>query len=256
MIGVTPVQLAVLTVTGLLAGAANAVAGGGSMLSFPALLALGLPPVTANVTNSVAALPGYLGGSLAYRPELTGQRGRIVRLGAVSTLGATAGAITLLTVSAETFRAVVPWLVLASAVLLAAQPWLVARLNRHRVDATGGAALMSAQFAAAFYGGFFMAGLGIVILATLGMFLDDTTQRLNALKGALSLVIGMVVTVTFGLLTPVAWGPAALLALTGLAGGRLGVQLARRISAPVLRWTVAAWGAAIAVSLEVSRHVS
>ena len=248
-------QLGLLAVAGLLAGAANAVAGGGSMLSFPALLAMGIPPITANVTNSVAALPGYLGGSLGYRPELVGQRGRIVALGAVSALGAVGGAVTLLAVSAEAFRAVVPWLVLGSAVLLAAQPSLAAWLARRRDGATGGPALLAAQGIAAFYGGFFMAGLGIVVLAALGLFLDDSTQRLNALKGVLSLVVGVAVTVAFVFLTPVAWGPAAVLAGTGLVGGRLGVHLARKVPAAALRWTVAAWGAVIAVALEVSRHV-
>jgi uncharacterized membrane protein YfcA len=183
-------QLLVLTVVGLLAGAVNAVAGGGSMISFPALVAMGVPPVTANVTNSVAALPGYLGGSLGYRAELAGQGPRIARLTLVSVAGAAAGALTLLAVSAEVFRAVVPWLVLASALMLVVQPRVAAWAARRRAGGPRRAALLSAQFAVAFYGGFFVAGLGIVMLATLGMLLDDTTQRLNALKGVLSLVGG------------------------------------------------------------------
>lgn len=252
---VEPSQLLVLTAVGLLAGAVNAVAGGGSMISFPALVAMGIPPVTANVTNSVAALPGYLGGSLGYRAELAGQGPRIARLTLVSVAGATAGALTLLAVSAEVFRAVVPGLVLASALMLVVQPRVAAWAARRRTGGPHPAAMLSAQFAVAFYGGFFVAGLGIVMLAALGMLLDDTTQRLNALKGVLSLVVGAASTVAFVLLTAVAWGPAALLAGTGLVGGRLGVLAARRVPSAALRWTVAAWGVAVAVALEVSRHV-
>ncbi|WP_037079041.1 sulfite exporter TauE/SafE family protein [Pseudonocardia spinosispora] len=247
--------LVVLAVVGLLAGAVNAVAGGGSMISFPALLAMGITPVTANVTNSVAALPGYAGGSFGYRSELSDQGRRIGRLAAVSVLGAVGGAVTLLTVSPEVFRAIVSWLVLASALMLAVQPRLAGWLSRRRGEGGGRYALLSTQFAVSFYGGFFVAGLGIIMLATLGLFLDDTTQRLNALKGVLSLIVGVVSSIAFIALTPVAWGPAALLAATGLVGGRLGVLAARRISAVALRRSVAVWGIAVAVALEVSRHV-
>lgn len=253
--GVSLEELFMLVAVGLLAGAVNAVAGGGSMISFPALLAMGVPPVTANVTNTVAALPGYVGGSIGYLPELAGQRRRILRLSTVSVLGAAGGALTLLAVSTAVFRAVVPWLVLASALMLAVQPRLTSWLARRRSGRTGRAALMSSQLVVAFYGGFFVAGLGIVMLATLGMFVEDSTQRLNALKGVLSLVVGLVSAVAFVSLTPVAWGPAVVLAATGLVGGRLGVLAARRISPAALRRTVAAWGAGVAIALEVSRHV-
>ncbi|ALG11985.1 sulfite exporter TauE/SafE family protein [Kibdelosporangium phytohabitans] len=249
-------EFVVLAVVGLLAGAVNAVAGGGSMISFPALLAMGIPPVTANVTNSVAAVPGYLGGSIGYRAELTGQRHTIGRFALVSVAGASAGALTLLVVSADVFRAVVPWLLLAAAALLATQPWVATWAARRRAGQPGRAGMLSAQFVVAFYGGFFVAGLGIVMLAVLGLMLDDSTQRLNALKGVLSLIVGTVSAIAFAAFTSVAWGPVALLAVTGLVGGRLGVLAARRISPVALRWTVAAWGAAVAIALEVSRHVS
>lgn len=248
-------QLVVLATTGLLAGSVNAVAGGGSMISFPVLLAMGVPPVTANVTNSVAALPGYLGGSIGYQAELADQGSRVVRLGLVSVLGAAGGALTLLMVSGDVFRAVVPWLVLASAAMLAAQPRLAAWRTRHDA-APRRAGLLSSQFVVAFYGGFFVAGLGIVMLAVLGVFLTDTTHRLNALKGVLSLIVGSVSAFAFVAFTSVAWGPAVLLAATGLVGGRLGVLAARHISPSALRWTVVAWGVGVAAALEVSRHVS
>ncbi|MFJ8856495.1 sulfite exporter TauE/SafE family protein [Streptomyces sp. NPDC102437] len=244
-----------LAVVGLLAGAVNAVAGGGSMISFPVLVAMGVPPVTANVTNSVAALPGYLGGSLGYRAELKGQGRQVRTFALVSIPGAIGGALTLLAVSDEVFRAAVPWLVLASAVMLAAQPRVAALAARHGARSSR-IGLLSAQFVVAFYGGFFVAGLGIVMLAMLGVFLADTTHRLNALKSVLSLVVGSVSALAFVALTSVAWGPALLLAVTGLVGGRLGVSAARRISPSALRRGVAVWGAGVAIALEVSLYVS
>ncbi|WP_405803207.1 sulfite exporter TauE/SafE family protein [Streptomyces sp. NBC_01187] len=248
-------ELGLLAVVGLLAGAVNAVAGGGSMISFPVLVAVGVPPVTANVTNSVAALPGYLGGSLGYRAELAGQGRQVGRLALVGVPGAIGGALTLLAVSDEAFRAVVPWLVLASAVMLAAQPRLAA-LAARRGAGPNRIGLLSSQFVVAFYGGFFVAGLGIVMLAVLGVFLTGTTHRLNALKGVLSLIVGSVSALAFVALTSVAWGPALLLAVTGLVGGRLGVWAARRISPSALRRAVAVWGVGVATALEVSLHVS
>ena len=149
--------------------------------------------------------------------------------------------MTLLTVSPEVFRAVVPWLVLVSALMLAVQPRLAGWLSRRRGQGSGRAALLSTQFAVAFYGGFFVAGFGIIMLATLGLFSDDSTQRLNVLKGVLSLVVG-VVSLGCVSLTPVEWGPGALLAVTGLVGGRLGVLAARRIPPVALRRSAAAWG--------------
>jgi uncharacterized protein len=248
-------QTTVLATVGLLTGGVNAVAGGGSMISFPVLVATGVPPATANVTSSVAALPGYVGGSIGYKAELAGQGLRIVRLTLVSVLGAIGGALTLLAVSADVFRAVVPWLVLAAALSLVVQPRVAAWSARRAGGGHDRTGLLLAHFAVAFYGGFFVAGLGIVMLASLGVFLADSIQRLNALKGVLSLIVGSVSTLVFVALTSVAWGPAALLAATGLIGGRLGVLAARRISPGVFRWGVVAWGVSVAVALEVSRHV-
>ncbi|MGP3991893.1 sulfite exporter TauE/SafE family protein [Streptomyces sp. 3N207] len=254
--GVTDLwELALLALVGLLAGVVNAVAGGGSMISFPALVGMGVPPITANVSNSVAALPGYLGGSLGYRAELAGRARQIGMLALVGVPGAIAGALTLLAVSDEFFRAVVPWLVLASALMLAAQPRVAAWTARHG-SGPNRFGLLSSQFVVAFYGGFFVAGLGIVMLAVLGVFLTDTTHRLNALKGVLSLVIGSVSALAFVTLAPVAWGPVCLLAVTGLVGGRLGVRAARCISPQALRRSVAVWGVGVAVALEMSLHVS
>lgn len=241
---------ALLAAAGLGAGAVNAVAGGGSLISFPALLAAGYPSITANVTNSIAVLPGYLGGSLAYRRELGGQAAMIRALALTSGAGAGAGAALLLVSPAGVFEAIVPWLILAACGLLAVQPRVAAAARRRREHSPP--ALHAAVFAATVYGGYFGAGLGIMLLAILGVFVDDELQRLNALKGVLSLLVAVVTAVGFAVFGPVAWDAAAIVGVTCLIGGALGVSVARRLSAAVLRGAVIAYGVAVAIVLLVS----
>jgi hypothetical protein len=249
---VTPGDAALLLLAGGGAGAVNAVAGGGSLLSFPALLAVGYAPVTANVTNSISVLPGYAGGSLAYRNELRGQRERVLRLGVTAAAGGAAGAIVLLTTPSSAFDAIVPFLVAGSSLLLLIQPRLERRLGS-RADETGrGGAAHVAQFVAGVYGGYFGAGLGIILLAVHGLLVGGDLQRLNALKGILSLLVGLAAGVVFVIAGPIAWGAAALVAVAAFAGGHLGVGLARRLSVDALRWGVAAVGITAAVILFVT----
>ncbi len=191
--------IAFLAAAGFIAGAVNAMAGGGSLISFPALLAAGYPSLTANVTNAVALCPGYFGGTVAYRAELEGQGGRMLWLASTSVAGGLAGAILLAVSSEEAFDRIVPFLILFSCGLLAAQPtvtrWVKgagARREAHRSPA-----LHVGQFLAAVYGSYFGAGLGVMMLAILGILLADTLQRLNALKGFLSLVVNIVGAVFF-----------------------------------------------------------
>jgi uncharacterized protein len=240
---------ALLAAAGLGAGAVNAVAGGGSLISFPALLAAGYPSITANVTNAIAVLPGYVGGSLAYRRELAGQTTRIRGLALTSAGGAASGAALLLVSPPSLFEAIVPWLILAACGLLAVQPRAAAaaRTRRHHSPL----ALHAAVFAATVYGGYFGAGLGIMLLAILGVFVDDGLQRLNALKGVLSLLVAAVTAVGFALFGPVAWDAAAIVGVTCLAGGALGVGVARRLPARVLRGVVIAYGVGVAIVLLV-----
>jgi uncharacterized protein len=243
-------EYAFLGAAALAGGAINAVAGGGSLISFPALLAVGYPAVDANVTNIVALLPGYAGGTAAYRRELEGQRERGIALGVTCALGAAAGTALLLAVSRSTFEAIVPFLVLLACGLLAAQP-LLNRLVGHP-PGHGSAALHAAVFAGAVYGGYFGAGLGILLLALLATFLDDDLQRLNALKGLLSLVVAVVSAVGVALFGPVAWVAAAVMAACSVVGGYLGVGLARRLDDRALRWGVVAYGVVVAVILFVT----
>ena len=231
---------------GIAAGAVNAVAGGGSLVSFPALLGAGLPPLTANATNIVAVLPGYVGGVAAYRRELRGQRGRARRLGAVSAVGAAAGAVLLLVTPARFFEAVVPFLVLAACGLLAAQP-----LFRPHPGGEDRRALVPATTAAAVYGGYFGAALGVMLLAVLGAMTGEDLQRANALKALLSLVIAIVAAVLLGVFGPVDWRAAGIVAAGSLVGGRVGGALARRLDPAVLRWAVVAIGVGLAITFFV-----
>jgi len=240
---------ALLAAAGLGAGAVNAVAGGGSLISFPALLAAGYPSITANVTNAIAVLPGYVGGSLAYRRELTGQAARIRALALTSATGAATGAALLLVSPASLFEAIVPWLILAACGLLAVSPRVAAATRAGPPRSP--LALHAAVLAATVYGGYFGAGLGIMLLAILGVLVDDGLQRLNALKGVLSLLVAVVTAAGFALFGPVAWDAAAIVGVTCLAGGALGVGVARRLPARVLRGAVIAYGVGVAIVLLV-----
>ena len=232
------------------AGAVNAVAGGGSLVTFPALLAFGYSPLAANVTNQVGLVTGYLGGSIGYRSELAGQRGRARALGATASVGAAAGTALLLLAPAHSFKVIVPYLVLASCALLALQPTLTRAAGRHRTEHPG-LPLHAGVFAASVYGGYFGGALGIVLLAILGALLIDGLQRLNALKGLLSLIIGVVGAVGFAIFGPVHWGAAAVIAVGALAGGRIGAGLARRVAPEVLRWAIVSYGTIAAIVLLV-----
>ena len=239
-----------LAVAGFVAGAINAAAGGGSLLTFPALIAAGYPPLIANVTNNVAVTPGYITAVWGYRREFRGQARRALPLAAVSAFGSIVGVGLILISSESAFEGVVPFLVLAASALLAAQPAIGGRLGQRAGlhDRPGPVALVGQTVVAA-YGGYFGAALGVAVLALLGVFFDDTLQRLNALKALLQLVIGAVAAVGFALLTPVAWGAALIVGPASLAGGLIGARLARRVSDRVLRVGIVAYGVAAAVWL-------
>lgn len=242
--------VALLAVAGFLAGAINAAAGGGSLVTFPALILVGYPPLIANVTNNVAVAPGYVTGVWGYRERLRGQGRRIVPLAAVSALGSITGVGLILASSQGAFEDIVPFLVLGACALLAARPvmgrWLGKRAGARERP---GVVSLVGQTLAAVYGGYFGAALGVAVLALLGLFFDDDLQRLNALKGLLQLVIGVVAALGFALLTPVAWSAAAIVGLTSLVGGAVGARLAQRLSDRVLRGGIVVYGVAAAIWL-------
>ncbi|HZG90841.1 MAG TPA: sulfite exporter TauE/SafE family protein [Pseudonocardia sp.] len=253
MIDASPWSLVFLLVAGLFAGGVNAVAGGGSLLVFPALLAVGFPPLAANVTNSVAQWPGYVGIVIGARQDLRGQRRRILLTSAVAVVGSAVGCVLLLVLPAAVFDAVVPALVLLASALMALQPRIKKWIGAPEPGAPDrSAALLPAVFLAAVYGGYFGGALGVILIATLSLCANDTLVRLNALKGLLSLVIATVTVVIFAIGAPVDWLAVALLAPTTLVGGFLGARLARRLPENVLRWVVVVLGLAVGITLLVT----
>jgi uncharacterized protein len=244
--------IVLLAAAGFLAGALNAAAGGGSLISFPALIAVGYPPLTANVTNNIAVAPGYVTGATGYRRELRGQGHRILPLMVASAIGSLVGVGLILISSQSAFESIVPFLVLAACVLLAFQPAITRRLEEHSGDRDRpGSGVLAGQALAAVYGGYFSAALGVVVLAVLGLAFDDTLQRLNALKALLQLIIGAVSAVGFALVTPVAWTAVAVVAPASVVGGEVGARLARRVSDRALRVGIVTYGVACAVWLFV-----
>jgi len=248
---VTPATAALLAGAGLVAGAVNAVAGGGSLISFPALLAAGYPSVSANVTNTVALFPGYAGSVAGGRPELLGQAQKIRSVALTSVLGAIVGSLVLLNTPGDAFRRVVPYLILLACVLLAFQPRLARLVQSRQAERTGGTPVLmqAGVLLSAVYGAYFGAGLGVLLLGILGIFLHERLQRVNAFKNVLSLVINAVALVAFGLFGPVAWDAVAVVAAASLAGGYFGARVARRIPATVMRSAVVTYGVAVAVVL-------
>lgn len=247
---VSALDLAVAAGVALLAGAVNSVAGGGSLILFPTLVALGLGTVAANVTNSVAQWPGYLGGVVGFRAEYAGQRGRLLRFGAVALLGGLAGSILLLTTPSSAFDVVVPVLVALASLLLAVQPLLTRRL---RSAGDGGPRrdpvwLYVALFLATVYGGYFGGALGVILVGVLGVGLHRL-KLANALKSALSAVTATVTVVVFGLFGPVDWQLVAVAAPASLLGGFLGARIATRIPATPLRVVIVVFGLAVSAHL-------
>lgn len=240
-----------MALAGLAAGTINTVVGSGTLVTFPVLLAVGYPPVLANVTNTVGLVAGSASGVVGYRAELAGQRARLLRLGTASATGALAGAVALLTAPAQVFRTVVPVLIALSCVLVVGQPWLAARLRARQVTGHphGGPVLYVAVLLAGVYGGYFGAAQGVLLIAVLGLLLDEGLQRVNAAKNVLALLVNLVAAVLFVAVTDVAWQAAGLLAAGAVVGGQLGAALGRRIPGPVLRVVVVVVGVVAIVQL-------
>jgi uncharacterized membrane protein YfcA len=232
------------------AGVVNALAGGGTLISFPTLVALGLPAVSANVTNTVALCPGYFGGTWAQRADLEAYRKQLLPLSLAAGLGGLGGSVLLVLSSESLFRGLVPFLILFACLLLALQDWIRKRLAPKEAPAEQrplSPLLVAVVFLAAVYGGYFGAGLGIMLLAMLGLGLGDSLTQLNAMKQALSTIINVVAALFFVFSGKVAWGVAAVMAAASLVGGNLGGRLAGRLNPKILRAVVVAFGVAVAV---------
>jgi uncharacterized membrane protein YfcA len=245
---VTLLQALGLAGAGLVAGTASAMAGGASILTFPVLLAMGVPPLTANVTNTVGLSPTVIGTALGALPELRPQRARLSALMPPGLAGAVAGAILLLTTPADIFEAIVPALIAGACLLMLAQPWLV----RHTLR--GGRrwrrlAAQASTLLVGLYTGYFGAASGVLFLALVGLVSTATLHELNASKNVLVGAANAVATVIFAVVAPVRWPMAAALAVGSLIGGGIGTQLVRRVPAPHLRIGIAVVGLAVAVRL-------
>jgi uncharacterized membrane protein YfcA len=239
-------HIALVAAAAFVGGLVNAIAGGGSLITFPTLVALGVPPVIANVTNTVALCPGYFGATVAQRNDLAGQRARLTLLLPLGAIAGAGGALLLLSTGESTFTHVVPFLILLAAILVGLQGRIRAWLERREGGARSEALAAIPVTAAAVYGGYFGAGVGVIILAALGVVLVDTLTRLNALKQTISLTVNVSAAIVFTMRAPVDWTLTAIMAGTALLGGIVGGALARRVPADALRWGIMVIGTAIA----------
>ena len=245
-------QALLLLATGVLAGIVATVASVASVVSYPVLLAMGLPPLAANVTNTMALVCTSAGSVAGSRPELSGQRHRAARLAIITALGGAAGASALLLAPASAFAVVVPALIAGASALLLIQPRL--RRLSPRPDSRWSARQLAGVFAAAMYIGYFGAAGGVVLLAILSMMFTDSLIRINALKNAISGAANGVAALAFALFAPVDWAIVPLLAAGFLVGGLTGPLLARRLPIRALRMLVALAGFAMAVKLGISAY--
>ena len=241
--------LAALAAVG--AGMVNALAGGGTLITFPTLIAMGLPAVGSNVTNTVALVPGYIGGTLAQRQHLAGQKKRLYLLLPAGVLGGLIGGFLLLQTGEKLFTALVPFLILLASILLALQDPMKAWVQKRLAKAGGQSLPESTAFLpmvlAAVYGGYFGAGLSVIILATLGLTLEDSLTRLNAIKQFIAFATNLAAAVYFLFSGQVVWLLALVMAVGALAGGALGGKLANVIKPTTLRWIVVSIGVVVAV---------
>ncbi|MGI5237022.1 sulfite exporter TauE/SafE family protein [Dactylosporangium sp. CA-139066] len=250
-------NIALLSVAGLTAGTVNAIAGGGSLITFPALIATGLPPVAANVTNTTAVFPGYVASVYGSRTDLgelahEGQRRRLLwSLAPTSVVAAALGCALLLLTPAEAFEMVVPFLVLGAAAVLALQDRLRRIVGHPRAMSRRRQALSlhGMVFVGSLYGGYFGAALGVMLVAALGLVLDESMARVSALKNVISAIGGLVGVLAFGLFGPVDWADVAVVAPAALVGGYAGARLARRLPSAVLKAVIVVFGTGVGLVL-------
>jgi uncharacterized membrane protein YfcA len=240
-----------LIVAGVAAGAVNAIAGGGSLITFPTLIATGLPSVDANVTNSVSVFPGYVSSVVGSRADLAGQGRRVRVILPTSLLGSVGGCALLLLTPARAFEVVVPFLVLGAAATLAFQEKLRGLVGhpRHLSPRRAAVTLQLVVFVGAIYGGYFGAALGVMYVAALALILDEPLNRINALKNVLSAAVGLVTVLVFTFFANVHWGAVLTLAPATIVGGYAGAKLARRLPSRVLKYLIVIFGTVIGLVL-------
>jgi len=247
---VSPLEAILVGLAGVAAGTINTVVGSGTLITFPTLIAFGVPPVTANVSNTIGLVPGSVSGVVGYRRELVGQRPRVLRIGVASLLGGVLGAVLLLVLPAEAFSAIVPALVGLGILLVAFQPgitaWVEARHDRPgappRNPVLGAWWVWPGVLVAGVYGGYFGAAQGVLLMGIMGVGISETMQRLNALKNVLALIVNGVAGLLFTIVADVDWQIVALIGVGSVIGGQVGATVGRRLPGPVLRWTIVVVG--------------
>lgn len=242
-----PLQAVAVAAAGVAAGIINTVVGSGTLITFPVLLAVGYPPLTANVSNGLGLVPGSLFGAIGYRAELAGQRARVWRFGVASTIGAVAGAILLLMLPPKAFNAVVPVLIVLALALVIAQPWLARRLAARRPDGVPHSDpwwLWLGILATGVYGGYFGAAQGVLLLGMMGVALAEPLQRVNAVKNVLAMLANLASGLVFVCVAHVSWIVVVLIAVGSGIGGVLGARVGRKLSPIVLRGVIVVIGLA------------
>ncbi|WP_225914487.1 sulfite exporter TauE/SafE family protein [Nocardioides jiangsuensis] len=234
---------------GVAAGTINTVVGSGTLITFPTLLAFGVPPVTANVSNTIGLVPGSVSGAIGYRRELVGQRARLIRLASASLLGGIVGAVLLLALPEEAFSAIVPVLIGLGCLLVVLQPTISRRValrreGRGTVHEHGPLWVWVLVFATGVYGGYFGAAQGVLLMAVMGIGIQETLQRLNAVKNVLAGLVNGVAAVIFMAVAEVDWVVAALIAVGSVVGGQVGATVGRRLPPLALRIVIVLVGVA------------
>ncbi len=247
----TELELILVGVAAVAGGAVNALAGGGTLITFPMLTAVGIPTVPANVTNTVALCPGYLGGTFAQIKDLSGNQRKLWLLGPTGALGGVVGAVLLLKTAEQTFRTLVPYLILLAAGLLAIEDplhrWHTGRVGRGEAQHEHEVWTVFAMFLASIYGGYFGGGLSVIVLAVLALVAHDSLTRLNALKQVIAFCVNVSAAIFFLFSGKVVWSAALVMAVGALAGGAVGGLLADWIRPQVLRWVVVVVGMAVSI---------
>ncbi|MDP3891289.1 sulfite exporter TauE/SafE family protein [Nocardioides sp.] len=249
----TPIEMAAIALAGLAAGTINTVVGSGTLITFPTLLAFGVPPVTANVSNTIGLVPGSVSGAIGYRRELAGQGGRIRRLLLASGIGGVVGAVLLLALPPGAFEAIVPALILLGVVLVVFQPrisrWVAARhAHLGGLPANGARWVWPAVLLTGVYGGYFGAAQGVLLMAVMGIGINETLQRLNGVKNLLAALVNATSGLIFAVVADVDWLIVLLIAAGAVVGGQLGATWGRRLPAAALRVVIVVVGLAALVS--------
>lgn len=245
-------------IAAIAAGFINAIAGGGTLITFPVLLYLGFPPVVANVTNTVALVPGTIGGMWGQRNDFKPQYQSLLKLLPVAVLGGIAGGLFILNTSEKIFSSLVPYLILAATLLLASQvrikKWVVSRMGHVRHEKRNNRIMLVLVFLASVYGGYFGAGLGVILMAVLGLVIDDSLNRLNFLKQALAFSINLAAAIYFSFSGKVEWMVSFVMIFGSLSGGYLGGKIAGKINPEILRWIVVTSGLIAVLVFFIRKH--